>query len=249
MICVAAILLICSDDVWAGRLCLFRCRRCGCTVSCGATSTHPTEADDTAQSAGDGFEAGRKQGYDEGLAAGQAATKQLQDDLEKANDELARVNTALTRTTDQLQQANAQLAAANAKVAELEAEVERLKGTPPPMPPMPPVPAGPKGEQDTPFVPLQGTPPGDGAALPGDDAELFVSAVPGMRLWSDDTGQYQVRARLVEVFAEQIRLEKENGAFATVPLTRLSEKDRLFVEDFEQRKLALSELYRTLVAR
>ncbi len=51
----------------------------------------------------------------------------------------------------------------------------------------------------------------------------------GMRLWTDNTGKYQVRARLVMVHDGKVRLQKETGRFTTVPFQRLSMADLAFV--------------------
>jgi SLA1 homology domain 1, SHD1 len=67
------------------------------------------------------------------------------------------------------------------------------------------------------------------------DAALAQSAADrptaddGMRLWTDNTGRHQVRARLVKVFDGKVRLEKETGRFTTVPFERLSLGDLAFV--------------------
>ncbi len=50
-----------------------------------------------------------------------------------------------------------------------------------------------------------------------------------MRVWTDSTGKYQVRARLVEIADGKVRLLKESGRFTTVPLARLSTADLAFV--------------------
>ncbi len=51
-----------------------------------------------------------------------------------------------------------------------------------------------------------------------------------MRVWTDSTGNFTVRARLVVVFDGHVRLQKETGRFTTVPLERLSKPDLAFVE-------------------
>jgi hypothetical protein len=60
------------------------------------------------------------------------------------------------------------------------------------------------------------------------------SALPSrelpMRTWVDNTGNYQVEARLVVITAESVRLLKENGRTTTVPMSRLSDGDRDYVE-------------------
>lgn len=50
-----------------------------------------------------------------------------------------------------------------------------------------------------------------------------------MRLWTDNTGKFQVKARLVSVGRNHVRLLKESGKFTTVPFDRLSRADLAFV--------------------
>jgi len=66
------------------------------------------------------------------------------------------------------------------------------------------------------------------ARLAADDVP---DAAATMRLWTDNTGKHQVRARLVALLDGKVRLEKETGRFTTVPLTRLSVADLAFVRD------------------
>jgi hypothetical protein len=49
------------------------------------------------------------------------------------------------------------------------------------------------------------------------------------RLWTDNTGEYQVQAKLVEVLDGKVRLLKDTGRFTTVPFERLSHPDLAFV--------------------
>ncbi len=48
--------------------------------------------------------------------------------------------------------------------------------------------------------------------------------------WVDNTGTYTVRARLVVIYSDRVKLIKENGKFTTVPINRLSEKDFQYVQ-------------------
>ncbi len=50
-----------------------------------------------------------------------------------------------------------------------------------------------------------------------------------MRRWSDSSGTKDVAGRLAAVSEDGVRIAKENGRFATVPLDRLSRADRDFV--------------------
>ncbi|REK07450.1 MAG: hypothetical protein DWQ37_21175 [Planctomycetota bacterium] len=65
-----------------------------------------------------------------------------------------------------------------------------------------------------------------------------TAAGNGMRLWSDNTGKYQVRAKLVAVGRNHVRLLKENGKFTTVPHGRLSQQDLAFVRQHAERVVA-----------
>jgi len=60
-------------------------------------------------------------------------------------------------------------------------------------------------------------------------AEPKTDAADGMRLWTDNTGEFQVRARLVVVGKTHVRLLKDTGKFTTVAYSRLSQTDLAFV--------------------
>ncbi len=51
-----------------------------------------------------------------------------------------------------------------------------------------------------------------------------------MRQWKDDTGKHTTRAKFVELVDGKVVLEKEDGTIRKVPLQRLSEDDRTFLE-------------------
>jgi hypothetical protein len=51
-----------------------------------------------------------------------------------------------------------------------------------------------------------------------------------MRQWTDDTGDYQVRGKLVKITASTVRLLKETGKYTTVPIDRLSQADLQYVQ-------------------
>ena len=66
-------------------------------------------------------------------------------------------------------------------------------------------------------------------ALAGDlrlDAEGRLPA----RLWTDNSGQFRVQGRLVLILDGKVRLLKETGRTTTVPLERLSQPDRAYIE-------------------
>jgi hypothetical protein len=50
-----------------------------------------------------------------------------------------------------------------------------------------------------------------------------------MRLWTDNTGKFQVRARLLVILDGKVRLLKDTGRTTTVPFNRLSKGDLAFV--------------------
>jgi hypothetical protein len=54
-------------------------------------------------------------------------------------------------------------------------------------------------------------------------------AEPALRLWTDNTGKWHVRARLVVVGEKTVRLLKDTGKYTTVPFERLSRNDLAFV--------------------
>jgi hypothetical protein len=59
-----------------------------------------------------------------------------------------------------------------------------------------------------------------------------------MRLWTDNTGKYQVRARLLVVGDRYVRLLKDTGKTTTVPFSRLSGSDLAFVQHQVSSELA-----------
>lgn len=50
-----------------------------------------------------------------------------------------------------------------------------------------------------------------------------------LRKWRDNTGAYEVQARLAIIFPDKVRLQKENGRTTTVPMRRLSSLDKDYV--------------------
>lgn len=49
------------------------------------------------------------------------------------------------------------------------------------------------------------------------------------RIWTDHTGNFRVRARLIEVGAHHLVLLKENGLTTTLPISRLSPEDAVYL--------------------
>lgn len=59
-----------------------------------------------------------------------------------------------------------------------------------------------------------------------------TSKYRNLRTWTDSTGQYKLKARLVAFKDNQIDLETENGEIKQLPLDRLSKKDREYIIDY-----------------
>lgn len=50
-----------------------------------------------------------------------------------------------------------------------------------------------------------------------------------MRRWRDNTGAYEVEGRLIIIYPDKVRLQKENGRTTTVAMRRLSSFDQAYV--------------------
>ena len=61
--------------------------------------------------------------------------------------------------------------------------------------------------------------------VPGSDGRLPI------RDWSDDSGTFRVRAKLVLILEGKVRLLKETGRTTTVPVDRLSANDQAYVNE------------------
>jgi SLA1 Homology Domain 1 (SHD1) protein len=68
---------------------------------------------------------------------------------------------------------------------------------------------------------------------PADEA-----ATNSMRLWSDNTGKFQIYARLITVGKDHVRLLKDTGKYTTVPFNRLSHSDLAFVRQHDTTVIA-----------
>jgi len=94
---------------------------------------------------------------------------------------------------------------------------------------------------DDPFAPLKPATPPQAKPTAPIAAEPTMKVVdplaPGAdgqlpsRQWSDDSGQFQVQARLLLILDGKVRLLKETGRTTTVPTERLSDADRAYVEE------------------
>lgn len=74
-----------------------------------------------------------------------------------------------------------------------------------------------------------GDSPSDQSIETKEPADVNLDA-QASRLWTDNTGDYHVQARVFEILDGQVRLLKQNGKYCTVPLDRLSAGDREYVE-------------------
>lgn len=105
-----------------------------------------------------------------------------------------------------------------------------------PLPPKKPQPI-----EDDPFAPL---PPATRPAAPAapiaaeptnakaaDALTLDPEGRLPLRDWSDNTGAFRIKAKLVLILDGKVRLQKETGRTTTVPLDRLSEQDRSYVNE------------------
>ncbi len=94
--------------------------------------------------------------------------------------------------------------------------------------------AEPAADDDAPPIPEESAEddaPADGSAKADQPAAAEPQvAADAMRIWTDNSGKYQVRARLVSVADGKVRLLKENGHFTTVPFQRLSSADLAFAQ-------------------
>ncbi len=77
--------------------------------------------------------------------------------------------------------------------------------------------------------------PATGAAVQareilGMPAASEVLAADDLRIWSDNTGRYQVEATFLDRLGETIRLRQANGRIITLNLERLSDFDQRYVE-------------------
>jgi hypothetical protein len=53
------------------------------------------------------------------------------------------------------------------------------------------------------------------------------------RIWTDNSGKHQIRAKFVDVVDEVVRLERPNGDISRIPLAKLSDADRGFIEGLQ----------------
>ena len=112
-----------------------------------------------------------------------------------------------------------------------------------PFTPLAPATAAPTTTQpqnDDPFAPLNPAPavePKPVAPIAAEPAmKLHNTLLPDadgrlpVRDWTDNSGQFRVKARLISILDGKVRLLKETGRTTTVPVERLSTDDRAYVD-------------------
>jgi hypothetical protein len=52
-----------------------------------------------------------------------------------------------------------------------------------------------------------------------------------VRAWSDNTGTYHIEGRLIAIFEDKVRVLKSTGKTTTVPMRRLSDADKKYVDE------------------
>jgi SLA1 homology domain 1, SHD1/Nucleoporin FG repeat region len=95
---------------------------------------------------------------------------------------------------------------------------------------------------DTPAAPasaddLFGNPTSTEPAAPESKEDPFsdIFSQNKARLWQDNTGNFKVDAQLAEIHSDYVRLLKSNGNYCKVPLRRLCDADRVFVDRIASR--------------
>ena len=59
---------------------------------------------------------------------------------------------------------------------------------------------------------------------------MMAAPRKSLRVWKDSTGRKTIKATLIKIGGDQVTLKRADGRVFTVPLERLSEKDRQYVE-------------------
>jgi hypothetical protein len=103
-------------------------------------------------------------------------------------------------------------------------ELELLFGDPPTEAP---VPSGDPSQSR--WVPRNGDPQGNGRTTRYANAPSTPLDQQEWRNWTDHTGSFRIRARLIEVGPFHLVLLKENGRTTTLPISRLSTEDAVYL--------------------
>jgi hypothetical protein len=97
-----------------------------------------------------------------------------------------------------------------------------------PAKPATPAPAAP----EAPAAPAPAAPAKPAADDPfADPFKISADGQLPVRMWSDNTGTFQVEGRLIAILPDHVRLLKSNGRTTTVPKRRLSDADSTYVEE------------------
>jgi hypothetical protein len=76
---------------------------------------------------------------------------------------------------------------------------------------------------------------------PNVDPSLLATAASGpvsdgtYRTWTDDSGTFRIEAKYLATDGEKVRLAKKDGREISVPINRLSQADRQFVEELQKK--------------
>lgn len=108
----------------------------------------------------------------------------------------------------------------------------------------PPIPSA-DGEDDL-FGTPASQPESDSEPAPAEEDDLFgkkdqpeaqsiMVSQAAYRQWRDNTGNFEIEAKLAEIHTDYVRLLKTNGNYCKVPMRRLSDADRLFVQQIANR--------------
>jgi hypothetical protein len=108
--------------------------------------------------------------------------------------------------------------------------------------PAAPAPAPAPAAEVDPFAPAAAPAPAPAAPAPAAPAkpeadpfaDPFKISAEGqlpVRNWSDNTGTYRIEGRLIAILDGQVRVLKSTGKTTTVPMRRLSDADKKYVEE------------------
>jgi hypothetical protein len=66
------------------------------------------------------------------------------------------------------------------------------------------------------------------------DNPFVIESDRGLRSWSDASGKFSVEAEFVEMRDNKVVLKRKDGQLLSVPLDRLSDKDKTVVEQLRK---------------
>lgn len=73
----------------------------------------------------------------------------------------------------------------------------------------------------------------DGEVVPKFDLSYNVSSSVLMRVWVDDTGTYRRSGQLIGTIGNKVKIKTATGVM-TVPMSRLSQKDKNYINQHNQ---------------